>query len=89
MFLETRTSPRFFAISQNGERIDHYLFQDLRNAVIAWGKCDPGCEIVELNPKGRIVKTFSAEEIGDWLNVWNQEGPIALTPDPSAFDESR
>ena len=62
MSLETRTSPRFFAISQNGKRVDHYLFQDLTTAIHAWEQCEAGCEIVELNPQGRIVKTFSAQE---------------------------
>jgi len=56
----------FFAICKNGERIDHYLFSDLTNAVIAWEKGEPDCEVIELNSHGRIVKTFPPDECRNW-----------------------
>ena len=52
----------FFALCRGGRRIDRFLFQDFVNAVIAWEKCDPGCEVVELDSHGRIVKRFSEAE---------------------------
>jgi len=64
---------RFVALYKEGKPVDRHLFPELVFAVLAWEN-RPECEVVELNPRGKVIKTFSAEECRQSYHITPSSG---------------